>query len=145
MLYELLRLFMAILIVGCLSFINNIDYNHKYVDLSTLKNNIRIEKVLDNKSKKVVTAYNLVEWQTDSTPEIGSCNINIKDLLDKGVNVCAGNYKCGTGLMIENYGYCIVLDSLSDKYKDRVDIAMDKLEEANLFGKQVLWVEELNN
>jgi hypothetical protein len=90
-----------------------------------------------------ITAYNLVEWQTDDTPCIGASGDDLCKLVDQGINICAANFvKLGTYLEIEDIGKCIVLDRMNSRYTyaypPRIDIAMsaDKVDAAIKFGLQ---------
>jgi hypothetical protein len=94
-------------------------------------------------SYSYITAYNLVEWQTDDTPCIGASGDDLCKLVDQGINICAANFvKLGTYLEIENIGRCIVLDRMNSRYTyanpPRIDLAMgsDKIAEAREFGLQ---------
>lgn len=93
-----------------------------------------------------ITAYNAGDpAQTDSTPCDGAGG-NICEALDRGEKICAANFvPLGSWLRIENFGDCQVLDRMSKKYPNRVDIAMrlDEKERAIKFGRQNLLVEIL--
>ena len=137
------------IIIICFIFISlSIDKLKAEINREGVILDYRIARILKVKTTpvlgivKTITAYNLVPEQTDDTPEIGSCNVNIKDMVDDGIAVCAGNYPCGTKIYIENFGECLILDSLSDKYKNRIDIAMkaDEIQQAKNWGKQYLKV-----
>lgn len=88
----------------------------------------------------IITAYNLVSWQTDSTPCIGAYNDNICQLVEQGVNVVANNcLEQGTEIEIEGVGRFVVLDKMNSRYGcEHFDIAMaqDQVVEAIQFGRQ---------
>ena len=98
--------------------------------------------------RRDVSAYNLVVGQTDGSPCIGAAGQNLCYLMrTKKMNVCAANrYKFGTVLKIPGYlgsqgdgkdDTCVVLDVLSPKYGDRVDVCMDQdIKRAKIFGVQ---------
>lgn len=72
----------------------------------------------------VITAYNSVAGQTDSTPCIAASNEDICEIYEAGLNVCASNdYPFYTALHVEGLGDCIVLDRMNSRYtgKNRVD------------------------
>ncbi|MCD4704633.1 3D domain-containing protein [bacterium] len=113
----------------------------------------KLEKTLPEiKDRKIklsnyhyVTAYNLVEWQTDNTPCIGASGDDLCELIDQGISTCAANFvPLGTSLEIEGIGRCLVLDRLNKRYPSRIDITMgpDKIAEARQFGLQRLKVGE---
>ncbi len=95
-----------------------------------------------------ITAYNVGdETQTDDTPCIGAANIDLCELIEQGVSVCASNaYPLHSIINIENYGECVVLDRMAKRYSKRVDIAMEKeaKQEALNFGIKKLKVNLLN-
>lgn len=85
------------------------------------------------------TAYNSVVAQTDSTPDIGACNVPItsirnviavsRDLFEMGLN-------CGTKVKVHGLGEFVVLDRMHDRWERRIDIHMGKR-----VGKAVAWGE----
>lgn len=88
-------------------------------------NNNDYEKDTTPKGKTitaVVTAYNSVEAQTDSTPCIGAggyiCGV-------EGVIACPRKYELGTQVLINERPY-ICLDRLARKYDNRFDIFFDQ-------------------
>lgn len=115
-------------------------------ELNKFKEQIDKEKKAIANTRQV-TAYNLVEWQTDGSPCIGASGDNLCELLDKGIKVCAANFvKLGTILEISSVGRCIVLDRTASKHKNRVDIAMksDEVHLARNFGVKRLEVKIIN-
>lgn len=92
-----------------------------------------------------VTAYNSVEAQTDSTPCIGADGTDLCQRYEKGECLVATNaYPLGTKLEIQGFGACTVADRMNKRYKERVDIFMNKeVERAIKFGKQNLLVAEM--
>lgn len=103
-------------------------------------------KVKDTKIRKV-TAYNLVEGQTDKDPCIGAANINICPMVEAGDMICAANFvPFYTVLEIEGIGRCLVLDRMNSRYPDYVDIAMPagRVDEALQFGVRDLDVGVIN-
>lgn len=75
------------------------------------------------------TAYNSVVAQTDSTPDIGACNVPItsiqnaiavsRDLFEMGLN-------CGTKVKVHGLGEFVVLDRMHHRWERRIDIHMGK-------------------
>ncbi len=91
-----------------------------------------------------VTAYNIGDpKQTHSRPCIGASGDNLCDLVKRGVNVCAANFvPLGSKLYVEKWGECVVLDKINARFRNRVDLAMEKSEydRAVKFGVQRLTV-----
>jgi len=99
-----------------------------------------------------VSAYNSLSHQTDGTPCIAEptqnnlCLLYSPLLKEKGLYICATNaYELGTELEIrtatKKFGRCIVLDRMSRKYRERIDIFFNKdIKRAQRFGVQKLWV-----
>jgi len=110
---------------------------------------VAVEADMAGSTLKTVTAYNVGDPnQTDDTPCIGASNIDLCELLDLGVAICATNdYELGSELKIERLGTCYVLDRMNKRYtgKGYVDIALpkDMKKEALEFGRQQLFVKEL--
>src|SRR5574341_1396970 len=92
-----------------------------------------------------VTAYNVgVREQTSDDPCIGATGIDLCEMVERGLKVCAANFVAlETILKIEKYGECVVMDRMHKRYSHRVDIAMkeDEVEEARQFGLQKRLVE----
>jgi len=91
----------------------------------------------------IVTAYNSVPEQTDSTPCIAANGQDICNLLERGDNTCAMAAPFGTRVEIPGFGTCTVRDRLSSKYKRRIDLyfgGRDKIAAARKWGKQTLRV-----
>jgi 3D (Asp-Asp-Asp) domain-containing protein len=93
---------------------------------------------------RVVTAYNAGDpRQTDDTPCISANGENICKALAKGKKRCAANFvPLGSHLHVEKIGVCRVTDRTNKRYRNRVDIAMqrDEYHEARRFGRQKLTV-----
>ncbi len=94
-----------------------------------------------------VTAYNVGDpKQTHSRPCIGASGVNLCDLVERGVNVCAANFvPLGTRLYVDKFGECIVLDRMNARFRNGVDLAMGKNEyhHAVKFGVQRLNVTKM--
>ena len=93
---------------------------------------------------RVVTAYNAGDSrQTDETPCISASGENICKALAKGKKRCAANFvPLGSRLYVEKIGVCLVTDRTNKRYRNRVDIAMqrDEYHKARRFGRQKLTV-----
>jgi len=89
-----------------------------------------------------VTAYNSVEWQTDSTPCIAADGTDICLRYQAGELICAANFvPLGTKLYVDKYGLCTVADRMNSRYSNRVDVFFDKdIDRAIRFGLQKLMV-----
>lgn len=87
-----------------------------------------------------VTAYNSLEEQTDGSPCISADNTDICKRYQKGECIVATNaYPLKTKLYIEKIGECIVADRMNARFKNRIDVFMDKdVERAVKFGVQKL-------
>ncbi|MGD9136685.1 MAG: hypothetical protein PVH42_07980 [Desulfobacterales bacterium] len=98
---------------------------------------------------RVVTAYNVGDpRQTDDTPCISANGENICRALAKGEMRCAANFvPLGSHLYVDKIGVCLVTDRMNRRYRNRVDIAMQKNEyrKARRFGKQKLHVKILDS
>ena len=100
---------------------------------------------------RVVTAYNAGDpRQTDDTPCIAANGENICKALAKGKKRCAANFvPLGSHLHVDKIGVCLVTDRTNKRYRNRVDIAMQKHEyhKARQFGRQKLTVKviDINN
>ena len=97
---------------------------------------------------RVVTAYNVGDpSQTDDTPCISANGENICRALAEGEMRCAANFvPLGSRLHVDKIGVCLVTDRMNRRYRNRVDIAMQKEEyrKALRFGKQKLHVKILD-
>jgi 3D (Asp-Asp-Asp) domain-containing protein len=95
-----------------------------------------------------VTAYNVGDSsQTDRTPCIGANNENLCQALTQGKKACAANFvPLNTYLYIESFGTCRVADRLSERFGNRVDIAMPPYQKhkAMKFGVKYLAVTVLH-
>lgn len=100
-----------------------------------------------------VTAYNSEYNQTDATPCLAEptrnniCELDGKLQAENGLYICASNkFDLGTELEIRTkantvFGKCIVLDRMNARYKNNIDIYLNKdVERARNFGRQNLWV-----
>ena len=98
---------------------------------------------------RVVTAYNVGDpSQTDDTPCISANGENICRALAEGEMRCAANFvPLGSRLHVDKVGVCLVTDRMNKRYRNRVDIAMQKDEhrKALRFGRQKLQVKILDN
>jgi 3D (Asp-Asp-Asp) domain-containing protein len=98
---------------------------------------------------RVVTAYNVGDpRQTDDTPCIAANGEDICSALAKGEMRCAANFvPLGSHLYVDKIGVCLVTDRMNKRYRNRVDIAMEKNEyyRARRFGRQKLHVIILDN
>ncbi len=98
---------------------------------------------------RVVTAYNVGDpRQTDDTPCISANGENICIALVNGEMRCAANFvPLGSRLYVDKIGVCLVTDRMNKRYRNRVDIAMQKDEyrKARRFGRQKLHVKILDN
>ncbi len=98
---------------------------------------------------RVVTAYNVGDpRQTDDTPCIAANGEDICSALAKGQMRCAANFvPLGSHLYVDKIGVCLVTDRMNKRYRNRVDIAMEKHEydKARRFGRQKLHVKILDN
>jgi 3D (Asp-Asp-Asp) domain-containing protein len=100
-------------------------------------------------SKGVITevsAYNSVSGQTDDTPCIAADGSDICKRYQAGECIIATNSKpFGTIGYVEKIGQCTVADHMNSRFKNRVDIFMDKdVARAVNFGLQnlaITWVE----
>lgn len=89
-----------------------------------------------------VTAYNSVEWQTDSTPCIAADGTDICLRYQAGELICAANFvPLGTKIYVDHYGLCTVADRMNKKHPNRVDVFFDKdVDRAISFGLQRLLI-----
>ena len=98
---------------------------------------------------RVVTAYNVGDpRQTDDTPCISANGENICRALADGEMRCAANFvPLGSRLYVDKIGVCLVTDRMNKRYRNRVDIAMQKNDyrKALRFGRQKLHVKILDN
>ena len=98
---------------------------------------------------RIVTAYNAGDpKQTDNTPCISANGENLCKALAKGEKRCAANFvPLGSSLYVDKFGVCVVTDRTNKRYRNRVDIAMQKDEyrKARRFGRQKLHVKILAN
>ena len=100
--------------------------------------------IVRSETIRVVTAYNTGDpAQTDDTPCISASGEDICKALAKGKKRCAANFvPLGSHLYVEKIGVCMVTDRTNKRYRNRVDIAMQKHEyhKARRFGRQKLTV-----
>jgi 3D (Asp-Asp-Asp) domain-containing protein len=122
-------------------------------DADPVMSPLLIQRTQDYKVKsetiRVVTAYNVGDpRQTDDTPCISANGENICRALANGEMRCAANFvPLGSRLHVEKIGVCLVTDRMNKRYRNRVDIAMQKDEyrKACRFGRQKLNVKILDN
>jgi 3D (Asp-Asp-Asp) domain-containing protein len=97
---------------------------------------------------RVVTAYNVGDpRQTDDTPCISANGENICTALANGEMRCAVNFvPSGSQLYVDKIGVCLVTDRMNKRYRNRVDIAVEKNQyrKARRFGRQKLHVKILD-
>ncbi len=100
--------------------------------------------IVRSETIRVVTAYNAGDpRQTDDTPCISASGENICKALAKGKKRCAANFvPLGSRLYVDKIGVCLVTDRTNKRYRNRVDIAMqrDEYHKARRFGRQKLTV-----
>ena len=100
--------------------------------------------IVRSETIRVATAYNAGDArQTDDTPCISASGENICKALAKGKKRCAANFvPLGSRLYVEKIGVCLVTDRTNKRYRNRVDIAMqrDEYHKARRFGRQKLTV-----
>ena len=100
--------------------------------------------IVRSETIRIVTAYNAGDVrQTDDTPCISANGENICKALAKGKKRCAANFvPLGSRLYVEKIGVCLVTDRTNKRYRNRVDIAMqkDEYQKARQFGRQKLTV-----
>jgi 3D (Asp-Asp-Asp) domain-containing protein len=104
--------------------------------------------IVRSETIRVVTAYNAGDpRQTDDTPCIAANGENICKALAKGKKRCAANFvPLGSHLHVDKVGVCLVTDRTNKRYRNRVDIAMQKNEyhKARQFGRQKLIVKVID-
>ena len=104
--------------------------------------------VVRSETIRIVTAYNAGDpRQTDDTPCIAANGENICKALAKGKKRCAANFvPLGSHLHVDKVGVCLVTDRTNKRYRNRVDIAMQKDEyhKARQFGRQKLTVKVID-
>ncbi len=132
------RLFIIIMIIA--------GYRISHADPieSTLPIHKMPRYIVQSETIRVVTAYNAGDpRQTDDTPCISASGENICKALAKGKKRCAANFvPLGSRLYVEKIGVCLVTDRTNKRYRNRVDIAMqrDEYHKARRFGRQKLTV-----
>jgi 3D (Asp-Asp-Asp) domain-containing protein len=106
------------------------------------------EYAVRSETIRIVTAYNAGDpRQTDDTPCIAANGENICKALAKGKKRCAANFvPLGSHLHVDKVGVCLVTDRTNKRYRNRVDIAMQKHEyhKARQFGRQKLIVKVID-
>ena len=95
-----------------------------------------------------VSAYNLVEWQTDDTPCVGAAGIDQcttdPNRYKADYFLASNGYEMWTLLEIEGVGTGVVVDRMHSRYTDRIDICMGQdIERAINFGVKLLSVKEI--
>jgi len=105
------------------------------------------EFIVESETIRVVTAYNAGDpRQTDDTPCISANGENLCKALAIGKKRCAANFvPLGSKLYVDKIGVCLVTDRTNKRYRNRVDIAMqkDEYKKARRFGRQKLNVKIL--
>ena len=105
--------------------------------------------IVESETIRIVTAYNAGDPnQTDDTPCISANGENLCEALARGERRCAANFvPLGTSLHVDKFGVCVVTDRTNKRYRNRVDIAMqkDEYDKARRFGRQRLPVKVLVN
>ena len=100
--------------------------------------------IVKSETIRIVTAYNAGDPnQTDDTPCISANGENLCEALVKGQKRCAANFvPLNSRLYVDKIGVCLVTDRTNKRYRNRVDIAMQKSEyhKALQFGRQKLHV-----
>lgn len=96
---------------------------------------------------RIVTAYNVGDpMQNSGDPCIAANGENICRAVASGAKRCAANFvPFGTELHIEDHGTFVVTDRTHSRYRNRVDIAMNRSElaQAKRFGRKTLRVKVL--
>jgi 3D (Asp-Asp-Asp) domain-containing protein len=132
------RLFVVLMILAGYSIAHADSIESPLLILKNLHYIVRSETI------RVVTAYNAGDpRQTDDTPCISASGENICKALAKGKKRCAANFvPLGSRLHVEKIGVCLVTDRTNRRYRNRVDIAMqrDEYHKARRFGRQKLQV-----
>lgn len=92
-----------------------------------------------------VTAYNSLPEQTDDEPCIAANGSNICERFAAGECLIAGNFaKFETKHYIDGIGECTLIDRMSSKYPERVDLFFGYDKAAAIkFGRQNLLVKSL--
>jgi len=115
---------------------------------STTLTQKNIRYTVRSETIRVVTAYNAGDpGQTDNSPCISANGENLCKALANGKKRCAANFvPLGSRLHVEKIGVCLVTDRTNKRYRNRVDIAMQKDEhrKALRFGRQKLQVKILD-
>ena len=93
-----------------------------------------------------ITAFNSVPEQTDDTPCIDSDSSNICERYAAGECLIAGNFApLGSQHYIDGIGLCTLTGRMNSRFKNRVDLFMDKdIAAAKNFGLQRRLVKSLN-
>jgi len=118
------------------------------IQADPIETSLLVEKrtpyIVRSETIRVVTAYNAGDpRQTDDTPCISASGENICKALATGKKRCAANFvPLGSRLHVDKIGVCLVTDRTNRRYRNRVDIAMqrDEYHEARRFGRQKLTV-----
>ena len=142
------RIFIFVQIINMMSILFMIIAAYSIAHADPFDSPLLINKnpgyIVRSETIRVVTAYNAGDpRQTDDTPCISANGENICKALAKGKKRCAANFvPLGSHLHVEKIGVCLVTDRTNKRYRNRVDIAMqrDKYHEARRFGRQKLAV-----
>ncbi len=124
----------AMAIIGSIWMVNIKNDINSQIDTKSVNLTPKQEK-----SRGMVSVYNLVAWQTDSDFCTGAYGDNICQLLEQGVPIVANNcLPKNTEVEIEGLGRFVVMDRMNSRYScEYFDIAMesDKVIEAIQFGR----------
>jgi 3D (Asp-Asp-Asp) domain-containing protein len=146
---HLVDMTLLIIFVGCFySLVWNKTYlsGVKSIPINTTPI-IHVIKQQTYDKKATFTAYTLNESETDGTPCIGAGNHNLCVEQSKNTRrICASRFlPLHTIIEIETIGDCEVLDRISYKYSERIDILFKTKEEAIKFGKKTLNYKVIDN
>ena len=142
------RILILVQIVNRLFIIITIIAGYRISHADSTESMLQLHKnpdyIVRSETIRVVTAYNAGDpRQTDDTPCISASGENICKALAKGKKRCAANFvPLGSRLYVEKIGVCLVTDRTNKRYRNRVDIAMqrDEYHKARRFGRQKLTV-----
>lgn len=86
----------------------------------------------------IMTAYNAVVWQTDSTPKISACGPNLKNQIAVSRDLLK-RFPCGTKVEIyrpdtKRWHATTVWDTMHSSKKNQIDILMKSYVRARQFG-----------
>lgn len=86
----------------------------------------------------IMTAYNAVVWQTDSTPKISACGPNLQNQIAVSRDLLK-RFPCGTKVEIyrpdtKKWHVTTVWDTMHPSKKNQIDILMKSYVRARQFG-----------